>query len=41
MSNRIIKELAEVTDLKDVKINEVIRLLNDLEKRVGHASERV
>lgn len=35
MSNRSIKELAEVTDLRDVKINEIIRLLNDHEKKVG------
>ena len=35
INDRIIKELAEVTDLRDVKINEIIRLLNDHEKKVG------
>ncbi len=37
---REIKELIE-KDFRDVKINEIVRLLNDLEMRVGHATERV
>jgi len=37
---REIKELTE-EDFRDVKINEIIRLLNDLEMRVGHATKRV
>jgi len=37
---REIKEV-EVIDLRDLKLNEIIRLLNDLEVRVGHATKRV